>query len=274
MIGPALRSVRIAKRRRYAGEHVCGIVGARTECSNPAGYPNKQHGRAFCGPHRRAGIITGMMSKTHIAVGIASALALAPAGSAEACIAAVIGGSIGGIIADCDITPSRAHKDALIGRLIVVGIALIALAIDSRTQIGICDYLIAHLGWRLIAGICLFTALTYVGGHTEHRSFTHSLVAMAAFCGAVYLTCEPLLPYFAIGYASHLVLDATNKQSIRLFFPFRTSVSLKLCTAKGLANKLTCVIGAVAAVALLAYHLDAAGTFAWLQTLVAPVFGG
>ncbi len=217
------------------------------------------------------GIITGMMSKTHIAVGIASALALAEAGSAEACIAAVIGGSIGGIIADCDITPSRAHKDALIGRLIVVGVTVVALVIDNRTQIGICDYLIAHLGWQLIAGICLFAALTFVGGHTEHRSFTHSLFAMAAFCGAMYLICKPLLPYFAIGYASHLVLDITNKQSIKLFFPLETSVCLKLCTAKGLANKLTCVIGTIAALALLAYHLDAAGAITWLQTLTAQV---
>lgn len=203
-----------------------------------------------------------MMSKTHIAVGVASALAFAQAGSAEACVAAVIGGSIGGIIADCDITPSRAHKDALIGRLIVVGIAVVALAIDALTQMGICEYLIAHLGWRFITGICLFTALTFVGGHTEHRSFTHSLVAMAAFCGAVYLACEPLLPAFSIGYASHLVLDVTNKQPIRLFFPFKTGVSLKLCTAKGLANKLTCAVGAVTVLALLAFHLNAAGAIA------------
>ena len=158
-----------------------------------------------------------MMSKTHIAVGIASGLAIAQTGSVESCVAAVVGGSLGGIIADCDIHPSRAHKDALAGRLIVLGIAVVALLADRYANAGLCDYLFAYLGAPLIAGVVAFAALTFVGGHTDHRSFTHSLVAMAAFCGSVYLACAPLLPYFAIGYTSHLLLDITNKQGIRLY---------------------------------------------------------
>lgn len=196
-----------------------------------------------------------MMSKTHIAVGVAAALAIAQTGSPESCVAAIVGGSVGGVIADCDITPSRAHKDALHGRLIVVGVAVIALAADYWADAGICDFLLEHLGLPLVAGIGLFVALTFVGGHTEHRSFTHSLAAMALFCFSVWLTCEPLLPYFAIGYASHLVLDVTNKQGIRLFWPLDASVSLGLCRAKGMANKVTLAIGVVAAVLLLAYRI-------------------
>ena len=134
-----------------------------------------------------------MMSKTHIAVGVASALAIAQTGSVESCVAAMIGGSIGGIIADCDITPSRAHKDALIGRIIVIAVSVVSLAIDYWYGAGVCDYLVGSLGVWLIVGIALFAALTFVGGHTDHRSFTHSLVGMAAFCGSFYLICEPLL---------------------------------------------------------------------------------
>lgn len=196
-----------------------------------------------------------MMSKTHIAVGMAAALALAQTGSAESCIAAVIGGSVGGIIADCDITPSRAHRDALVGRLIVAGIALVAIAIDSQTGAGICGYIVDNLGVSLVAGVLLFAGLTAVGARSDHRSFTHSLVAMAAFCFAVYLACEPLLPYFAAGYASHLALDVTNKQGIKLFWPIKAGVSLGLCSAKGVANKATCAVGAIAAIALLALRL-------------------
>ena len=135
------------------------------------------------------------MSKTHIAVGVASALVIAHTGSVESCVAAMIGGSIGGIIADCDITPSRAHKDALIGRIIVVAVSAASLAIDYWYGAGVCDYLVGSLGVWLIVGIVLFAALTFVGGHTDHRSFTHSLVGMAAFCGSFYLICEPLLPF-------------------------------------------------------------------------------
>ena len=196
-----------------------------------------------------------MMSKTHIAVGAASALAVAQAGSVESCVAAVLGGSLGGIIADCDIHPSRAHKDALMGRLIVVGVAAVALLADWYADAGLCDYLVANLGVPLLAGVVAFAALTFVGGHTDHRSFTHSLVAMACFCAAVYLACAPLLPYFAVGYASHLVLDVANKQGVRLLWPLRKNVSLGLCRAKGAANTALMFAGFAVAVLLLAYRL-------------------
>ena len=197
-----------------------------------------------------------MMSKTHIAVGMAAALAIAPTGSPEACVAAVVGGSVGGVIADCDITPSRAHKDALIGRIIVVVIAVAAFVADRYYNAGLCDYLIGHLGVELVTGIVLFAALTFLGAHTDHRSFTHSIVAMAAFCFAVYLICLPLLPYFVMGYASHLVLDVTNKQDIRLFWPLRTQVSLRLCRAKGVTNTVVMIVGFATTVLLLAYRLQ------------------
>ena len=196
-----------------------------------------------------------MMSKTHIAVGVASALAIAQTGSVESCVAAMIGGSIGGIIADCDITPSRAHKDALVGRIIVIAVSVVSLAIDYWYGAGVCDYLVGSLGVWLIVGIALFAALTFVGGHTDHRSFTHSLVGMAAFCGSFYLICEPLLPYFVIGYASHLVLDITNKQGIQLFWPFKANASLGLCRAKGVASTVVLVLGIAVAALLLAYRL-------------------
>lgn len=196
-----------------------------------------------------------MMSKTHIAIGIASALAIAQTGSPESCVAAVVGGSAGGIIADCDITPSRAHRDALTGRLIVLGVAAASLAADHYADAGLCDYLLEHLGLPLVTGALLFAALTFLGGHTEHRTFTHSLVGLALFCASTYLVCEPLFPYFAIGYASHLALDITNYQGIRLFWPLDVKVSLGFCTAKGLANTVVMVLGYAAAALLLAYRV-------------------
>ena len=196
-----------------------------------------------------------MMSKTHIAVGTAAALAIAQTGSVESCVLAVVGGSLGGIIADCDITPSKAHKDALVGRLIVIAIAVVAFAADYWYGAGACDWLVENLGLRLIAGVALFAALTFLGGHTDHRSFTHSIVAMAAFCAAVWLAFEPLLPYFAVGYASHLVMDVTNTQPIRLFWPIGKGFGLGLCHAKGAANSVLMVLGIAAAALLLAYRL-------------------
>ncbi len=195
------------------------------------------------------------MSKTHIAVGIAAALAIAETGSVDSCVAAVVGGSIGGIIPDCDIHPSRAHKDALVGRIIVVGIAIVALVADHYVKAGLCDYFLAHLGLPFLTGLGLFVALTFIGGHTDHRSFTHSLVAMACFCSAVYLTCPPLVTYFAMGYASHLALDVINKQGIQLLWPLHAQPSLGLCRAKGVTNTIAMIVGFAATVLLLAYRL-------------------
>lgn len=196
-----------------------------------------------------------MMSRTHIAVGIAAALAVAPTGSPEAAVAALIGGSLGGVIADCDITPSKAHRDALVGRLLVAAIAAASLALDWRFGIGICDYLLDNLGIRLIAGVALFCALTFAGAHSDHRSFTHSLLAMAAFCLATWLACEPLLPYFAAGYASHLLLDLTNTRGISLFYPSGDKVGLDWCSAKGPANDALLVLGISAATLLFVYRV-------------------
>ena len=138
----------------------------------------------------------------------------------------------------------------------MVAIAVVALVADRYYDAGLCDYLLDHLGVELVAGIVLFAALTFFGAHTDHRSFTHSLVAMAAFCFAVCLICWPLLPYFAMGYATHLVLDVTNRQDIRLFWPLQARVSLRLCRAKGVANTVVMIVGFAAAVLLLAYRLQ------------------
>ena len=54
------------------------------------------------------------MSKTRIAVGIASPLAIAQTDSPESCVALIIGGSVGDIVADCDIAPNRARKDTFL----------------------------------------------------------------------------------------------------------------------------------------------------------------
>ena len=196
-----------------------------------------------------------MMSKTHIAVGLAAGLAIAQTGSPESCIAAIVGGSVGGIMADCDITPSRAHKDALIGRLAVLALVVVCLVIDYRINAGLCGYLIGRMGVPFAMGIAFFVVLTGLGAHTEHRSFTHSLVAMAAFSGTIQLICPLLLPYFAMGYGSHLALDVTNKQGITLFWPFKTRSSLGLCRAKGPANTVALVLGIAAATLLLVYRL-------------------
>ena len=66
-----------------------------------------------------------MMSRTHISFGVATSLLATQPKTVSGCFVAVLGGSIGGIISDIDTRSNKYCRDALYGRLIVVGIIVI-----------------------------------------------------------------------------------------------------------------------------------------------------
>lgn len=71
-----------------------------------------------------------MMSKTHIAIGIATSIAITnPQNGLEWC-ATLIGGSVGSIICDIDSRSRPKMRDALWGRIIAVVISIVAIIAD------------------------------------------------------------------------------------------------------------------------------------------------
>ena len=68
-----------------------------------------------------------MMGKTHFTIGLATALAVTQPQSVGECMVALIGGSLGGVIADND-TLQRSH--AVKGHLIALKTTFLALLID------------------------------------------------------------------------------------------------------------------------------------------------
>ena len=47
-----------------------------------------------------------------------------------------------------------------------------------------------------------------------------------------------LLAYpFLVGYSSHLLLDLCNKKGIRICYPLKTTLCLKLCGSNGTCNQ-------------------------------------
>ena len=67
--------------------------------------------------------------------------------------------------------------------------------------------------------------------HFRHRRFTHSLLGVALFAItglALWAIATALFPHLSlawwslavVGYVSHLVADAFNKQGIQIFYPF------------------------------------------------------
>ena len=183
-----------------------------------------------------------MLIGTHFVVGVATALAITQPQTLPEIITAVTAGAVGGIIADIDAGDSDRQRKAqnrrerVIGAVIGTGIILALLVADLILGAGMWQYVTNNFGLRVIGGIVGFAALLAVGRRTEHRAFTHSLLALALFGGMVQLFCRPAALPFLLGYASHLVLDFFNVRGMQLFFPLGKRVSLGLCRAHDKPN--------------------------------------
>ena len=147
-----------------------------------------------------------MLSKTHITLGMASALLLTCPETVPGVITAIAGGGV----------REAAWIKVLCG--VFVGAVLI---LDYAVGGGMYRYVTGHWGVAVGAGLLGFLLLLLAGSRTEHRTFTHSLLGMALFCGAVRFACRPAAVPFLIGYASHLAADLLNLRGVQLLFPVR-----------------------------------------------------
>ena len=190
-----------------------------------------------------------MMGKTHLFIGAASALACAAPYTKEGCLAAIIGGTVGGIISDIDIKSKPTKMMAL-------GIVAVSLLVDWIVDGGILAYMRNCNRENLLIGICLFMILCVIGAFQDHREFTHSLFALCLFSFSVGLFCRPVFPAFAVGFASHILLDILNKKPLRLFFPSQKGVCLRLCYADKTADKIFLTLGMLGTGICLAYAVS------------------
>lgn len=184
-----------------------------------------------------------MLSKTHITLGMASALVLTCPETVPGVIAAIAGGALGGWVPDVDAhnknrlkSKRRVREKAWIKTLCTAFVGAV-LILDYAVDGGMCRYAVDHLGPPVWAGLLGFLLLLLVGIRTEHRTFTHSLLGTALFCGAVYFACRPAAVPFLIGYASHVCTDLLNVRGVQLVFPIRWYPSLKICRSDGRANQ-------------------------------------
>ena len=144
----------------------------------------------------------------------------------------------------------------LYGRIIVAVIALITLVADYFNGSGICAYLSEHWGLSTVVGAVAFIAVCIFGAFSKHRTFTHSVLALVVLSIALWLVCPQLVAPFAIGFASHIVLDLTNKKDVQILYPSeKGKFCLGLCYAGGAANVVIMVLGIVASVALFVWCL-------------------
>ncbi len=184
-----------------------------------------------------------MLSKTHYAVGLATSLAVTRPDSVKGCLIAVIGGVVGGVVADCDLLHQEKSTGSRTGQLLALGTTLMAFFLDGAFQLGIGRAMVRQP--RALLGCLFFLGLWLFGFFSNHRTFTHSVTALLVFSAAVFMIYRPFFPGFAAAYFSHLALDLLNRRKLPLFYPFKFGLCLNLCYADKKANRILMQAGFV-----------------------------
>ncbi len=192
-----------------------------------------------------------MMGKTHLAAGLAVSLAIAQPDTPAQCLAAVMAGALGGVLADSDTIDDDNRPDALAGQFVAAGSIAAGSLIDYVFRFGICQSVAANPS-QVAAGLVLFVTLYAIGFLSKHRSFTHSLLALALYSGAIALIYPPATLCFAGAYLSHLLLDLTNKKKVPLLYPLHPGFCLGWFYAGKTANTVIMASSFTLAVVLLA----------------------
>lgn len=189
-----------------------------------------------------------MTGRTHLAVGVAAALlAAGPAAGLTGLAVAAAGGAVGAVLPDLDVRdtahPWRERLTRAGAAALLAG-ALVADAAAGWPLVGRA----AGTGLESVAlGLAGLVALCCAARLSAHRSFSHSLLALAGFAAATHLVCAPLAPYVALGFATHLALDLLTYRGPRLLWPARRGLSLGLCHTGGVVD--ACCLAAALVIA-------------------------
>ena len=189
-----------------------------------------------------------------------------PATVAEA-LPVIAGGALGCLICDLDCENKSEKSDSSHWRVAMSLVAAAALIEDHLLDAGMWrslgksgDYLLRFLGlgddyladpiaqaghYLWFAGLAGFAVICVFASGSGHRGFSHSLLAMALETVCLWFIFPAVAVPFATAFASHVLLDMTNKRSVRLFYPAKKGICFGWFYADKLANKVITACGAV-----------------------------
>lgn len=197
-----------------------------------------------------------MQGRTHVAVGIAAALALAAPSEVPALAAGCCAAALGGLMPDIDSEGSVVHRVEAWTAGIVLAVILFETLAGERLGVRLPGAGLERApGFGL--GLAALLALWVLGHHTPHRSFTHSILGGGLFAWAFRTAFPDLAGWFAVAYAAHLAADFLNRRGEALFFPLKKRYCLHLCPSDGRANAVLLWAGIGLSVVL--FGLRAAG---------------
>ena len=124
-------------------------------------------------------------------------------------------------------------------------VAAVALFEDYHIDAGMWRTLAQSGSYEWCAGAAAFALLCAFASISSHRGFSHSLAALALETLALRLVFLAAAAPFAIAFATHMILDMTNKRPVRALYPFKKGFCLGWFYADRLANKLCAAAGSV-----------------------------
>lgn len=185
-----------------------------------------------------------MTGSTHAAVGIASSVLILQPKTVPECLCALTGGIIGGMISDIDSPGKRKSMDYSddpygwqIGVFVVIILAVV-LGLDYLAGNGAVDYLLTHMGPPVFIAGVMFIGISIYGTQTIHRTFMHSFLAGMALSVSLWYFCRPLATPFAIGFASHILIDFFNRKKIQYLWPIPVKFGLNRYPSNGKLNRI------------------------------------
>ena len=200
-----------------------------------------------------------MMSKTHLAVGVAAALTVCRPNDLGAVFGAVIGGAVGGVFCDVECDAGQPMRDALLGRVNAGGITAILLAADWLMKTGVWTGILSQSAASLGTGLVTFIITFLIGRLCRHRGFTHSLLFVFLISFGLFCFSPPIGIAALAGGLSHLLLDTLNKKPVPWFFPIGKGFCLRLFYSNRTANTAFMWAGFTVSVALITMKLISLG---------------
>lgn len=190
-----------------------------------------------------------MTGKTHLAVGTAAALCITYPSDLKELALCIIASSVGSVVCDVDVKSSESRRD--LNRITVIALiaGIAALFAEYKFDLGITKNFNRESDmFRLVLGFISFIAVCTFGKYQPHRSFMHSIPALALLTAIVYFMYPALAPYFFISMFSHIFIDLFNRRKIRLLYPLKKGLCFKLCPANGKVNDILFIAGSVLSV--------------------------
>ena len=230
-----------------------------------------------------------MRRRTHITIGITTALLLLRPETVPGCLCAVAGGIFGGWLPDIDLNTNsnktknedkdkkryiyydeaidnyRTHDakgvlhsnyqtQTMLWMLIMLALTL---GVDYYFGGGACQYYLQNHGIFTYIAIATFIGICLYGYFkTSHRTFMHSFLTGVILSALIWYISKPLALPFACGFFSHILVDLLNKRpGVMLLWPVRKSFKLNLAPADGKLDRVLGATGTVASLFFLSLYL-------------------